>query len=230
VYFFDFDETPGKFYLRKLAGYGYDLGYLRTDVQQALFRDALTDITFAELLAAKAKGYYEKQKLEFAEDKYLSEMLRKSQQKRQLERDKSDDVAVDILNREFTEFVQQKWEAGFDFSNRFEQYLLVGLLRDTSTMFSEKKLEKTLIAAVDKGGPSPNDAYQTLATRKYDFLNSSERLLTKISVNPHVCEDKESIEQRVDKWLTDNGLIGSEAGRKLIKFVTNSPMNLRKMN
>jgi hypothetical protein len=213
--FLIFDETSGKFYLRKLAGYGYDLSYLRTDVQQALFRDVLTDVTFAELLETKSKEYDKKQKEELTNDKSTMEMLRKLYQKGELERDKSDKVALEILNREFTEYLQQKWEAGFGFSNRFERHILLSLLQDKSIPFSEKKLEKTLIAAVDKGGLSPDDAYQVLAVRKYDFLNASERLLTKISVNPFVCEDKEVIEPMVDKWLTDKELITSKKGREI---------------
>lgn len=213
--FLVFDETSGKFYLRKLAGYGYNLGYLKTDVQQALFRDALTDIPFAELLDAKAKEYYTKQNEELAADKYMSELLRKYQQKRQLEHDKKDEIELEILNREFTEFLQQQWESGFNFGNRFERYLLVNLLQDESIPFSEKKLEKSLIAAVDNGGLSPREAYGILSLREYDFLNKSERLLTKISVNPFVCEDKESIEPMVDKWLTDKQLIASKTGRKI---------------
>lgn len=213
--FLVFDETSGKFYLRKLASYGYDLDYLKSDVQNTLFRDAFTDVAFAELLAEKANEYYEKQKVEFADDKYLNEMLRKFYQKSQLEEDKSDDVALEILNREFTEFLQKKWEVGFDFNNRFEQYLLVYLLQDKSIPFSEKKLEKVLISAVDNGSLSPDNACQILAVRKYDFLNASERLLTKISVNPFVCEDKEIIEPFVEKWLTDKELIASKTGQKI---------------
>jgi|GEM_PF-7014354 hypothetical protein len=213
--FLIFDETSGKFYLRKLAGYGYNLGYLRTDVQQALFRDALTDVTFAELLEAKSKEYDEKQKEELSNDKFTMEMLRKLYQKDELERDRNDKIALEILNRELTEYLQQKWEAGLHFSNRFERHILLSLLQDKSIPFSEKKLEKTLIAALDKGGLSPDDTYQVLATRKYDFLNVSERLLTKISVNPYVCEDKESIEQSVGKWLTDEELIDSKRGRQV---------------
>lgn len=213
--FLVFDDTSGKFYLRKLAGYGYNLGYLKSDVQQALFRGALTDVPFAELLDAKAKEYYAKQNEELAENKYMSDLLHKFQQKRQLERDKKDDVELEILNREFTEFLQQKWETGFDFSNRFERYLLVNLLQDESIAFSEKKLEKTLIAAIDKGHVSPSEVNEILAVRKYDFLNTSERLLTKVSVNPFVCEDMEVIEPMVDKWLTDKDLITSKAGKKI---------------
>ena len=213
--FLVFDETSGKFYLRKLAGYGYNLGYLKSDAQQTLFRDALTDIPFAELLDAKAKAYYEKQNAELAEDKYMTEMLRKFQQKRQSERDKNDDVALEILNREFAEFLQQEWEQKFDFSNRYERYLLVNLLQDESIEFSEKKLEKILIENIDKGYVSPSEVYEILSVRKYDYLNQSERLLTKISVNPFVCEDKETIEPMVDKWLTDKDLITSKAGKKI---------------
>ncbi|MDP5121520.1 MAG: hypothetical protein NWQ46_07995 [Spirosomaceae bacterium] len=213
--FLVFDETSGKFYLRKLVGYGYNLEGLKSDVQQALFRDALNDVAFTELLEAKAKEYDEEQNKEWANNKPLIETFRKLNRKRELETDKNDNVAMEILNREFTEYLQQKWEAGFDFSNRFEQYLLVNLLQDESISFSEKKLEKTLIAAVDAGNLSPEDAYGILAVRKYDFLNVSERLLTKVSVNPFVCEDKGTIEPFVDKWLTDKQLIASKTGQKI---------------
>lgn len=213
--FLIFDETSGKFYLRKLAGYGYDLGYLRSDVQQALFRDALTDVTFAELLEAKAKEYDGEQNKEWANNKPLIETFRKLNRKRELETDKSDDVALEILNREFTEYLQQKWESGFDFGDRFQRHILLNLLQDESISFSEKKLEKSLITAVDAGNLSPEDAYEVLAVRKYAFFNDSERLLTKISVNPFVCEDKEIIEPFVEKWLTDKQLIASKTGQKI---------------
>ncbi len=213
--FLVFDETSGKFYLRKLAGYGYTLDYLKSDVQNALFRDAFIDEAFTELFETKAKAYDDKQNKEWANNKPLIEAFQKLNQKRELETDKSDNVALEILNREFTEYLQQKWETGFDFSDRFKGYLLLNLLQDKSIPFSEKKLEKVLITAVDAGNLSPRDAYEVLAFRKYDFLNASERLLTKISVNPFVCEDKKTIEPMVDKWLTDNQLITSKTGQKI---------------
>lgn len=216
--FLIFDETAGTFYLKKLAGYGYSPDYLKTDVQNALFRDVLSKNTaLVELLEVRATNFFTKQNNVLEANKPLVQCLQKLKQKAELELQHENQAEIELLNRELANFLQAKWQMGFDFSNQVERYVLLSLLQDKRILFSEKKLEQILIKAVDDGYLNPQEVGNILAVRKYDFLLRSERLLTKISVNPFVCDNKETIGPLVDKWLTDKELIASKTGQKINK-------------
>lgn len=216
--FLIFDEIGGKFYLRKLANYGFSEEYLKNDRQHLLFRPAFDDVTFSEEMKARYDDSVKKQNEEFSQKSQLNGLFAKLNKKVKLQQSKNDSAALDTLNREFSDFLIAKEKAGWILSDRYENYVVLYLLRDETVKFESKKLEKALVAAVDSGYVDPEEAYSVLTTRQYDFLAQSDRLLIQVSVNPFVCEDKESIEPKLEKWLTDKALLGSKTAQKINKI------------
>lgn len=213
--FLTFEEASGKYYLRKMANDGYSENYLKSDVQHLLFRDAFADAAFAKDMKSRYNDFIINQQKAYKKDSTITDLLGKLWKRSILEKGTKNKAEIERINQLFSDFLTARWKIGVDFTDQLENALVVQLLQDESVSFTTKKLDKTLISAIDAGNLSPVDAYSILTVRGFDFLKKSERLLTKISVNAYVCDDKESIEKLLDKWLIDSNLFKGKDYHKI---------------